>query len=188
MKKMILSLVALLSIATVSAQEFSWGVKAGVNLSTIGGSAVYEYKAGFTGGVFAEVKTCDWFGLGAEVLYSGQGAAIKKGITMYDSRVYNELSYINVPILANFHLNKTIALKTGLQPGFLVGKVVRSGSESSTMSGLNTFDLAIPVAIEFQLDCGLLFDVRYNVGLLNINKQGDNCNNSTFAFTVGWRF
>lgn len=190
MKKLLLSLVAVLCMATVSAQNLSWGVKAGVNMSSIRGNGVSDvkYKADFVGGIFVEYQTCNWFSVSGEVLYSGQGYKSH----LFDFDYTEDLSYINVPILANFYVTRGLALKTGLQPGFLVGSKARTGGSSTIedgLTGLQTFNLAMPVGISYELNCGLLFDFRYNIDLTRINKYGDgNAYNSTFALTVGWKF
>lgn len=185
MKKLLLSLVAILSIATVSAQDFSWGVKAGVNLATFTAPGLAP-KADFVGGVFGELKTCEWFGVSAEVLYSGQGAKSA------NENMYNDLYYINVPILANFYVtgNKQLSLKAGIQPGFLTGSRLRSGTETTSLHNvMNVFSLAVPVSIAYELKCGLLFDLRYNIDVINLNKNNDpKVYNSVLAMTVGWRF
>ena len=35
------------------------------------------------------------------------------------------LNYLNIPILANFYVTKGLALKAGIQPGFLIGSKLR---------------------------------------------------------------
>lgn len=187
MKKILLSLITMFAVTAASAQEFSWGVKAGVNFSSVYGNDInvdgqtISSKADFIGGGFVEYKTCNWFGVGAEVLYSGQGYRVKN--PMVDGQV--NMSYINVPILANFHVTKFLALKTGVQPGFLLN--ARSKDIDIDKSECKTFDLSIPIGVEFQLNCGLLFDLRYNVGVTSVFNEIKAYNNA-FALTVGWRF
>lgn len=50
-----------------------------------------KYKAGFTGGVFVDYRTCNWFAVSADVLYSRQGSKIK------DSDVKLRTDYLNIP-------------------------------------------------------------------------------------------
>lgn len=104
--------------------------------------------------------------------------------------MFVDLSYINVPILANFYVAKNLSLKTGLQPGFLIGQQSRQGSEKVKLDNyFETFTLSVPVAIAYQLNCGLLFDLRYNFDVTKINKfESNNVYNSVVALTVGWRF
>lgn len=185
MKKLLLSLVAVLTITTASAQEFGWGVKAGVNLASAVGGDVdgVTSKADFVGGLFVEYKTAGFFAVSLDALYSGQGVKYK------DTDARLDLSYLNIPILANFYIGDNFAIKAGIQPGFLLGAKVHGGGESGDVKSLfTTFDLAIPVGVSYQLDCGLLFDLRYNIGLTKLGKGDAKEYNSVFALTVGWKF
>ncbi len=75
MKKVLLSIAALFTVATyASAQEtgFGFGPKVGINLSNqtlLDG----DYKTGLTAGVFADYRFSNLFALSADVLYSRQG-------------------------------------------------------------------------------------------------------------------
>lgn len=188
MKKLLLSLVAVLTITTASAQEFGWGVKAGVNLASAVGSDVEDVtsKVDFVGGLFVEYKTAGFFAVSLEALYSGQGFKVK------DTDYRADVSYLNVPILANFYIGDNFAIKAGIQPGFLLGAKMHNGGESADYKDyVNSFDLSIPVGVSYQLDCGLLFDLRYNIDLLKDGKgdlQDAKIYNSVFALTVGWKF
>ena len=114
MKKVLLSIAALFTVATyASAQEtgFGFGPKVGINLSNqtlLDG----DYKTGLTAGVFADYRFSNLFALSADVLYSRQGT---KG-----EGVKVKTDNLNIPILANFYLVKGLAVKAGIQPGFLL--------------------------------------------------------------------
>lgn len=184
MKKTLLALIIILSISTssVSAQEFSWGVKVGANFASVQGKGADNLapKPDFVGGLFAEVKTCDWFSVSADVLYSGQGYKEK------ELNLYQDLSYINVPILANFYITDWISLKVGIQFDVLLSAKIRQSI--SNRGDFEKMNFAVPVAIAYELECGLLFDLRYNFDITKINKGEGKMYNSVLAFTVGWRF
>ncbi|MDR1552669.1 MAG: PorT family protein [Prevotellaceae bacterium] len=100
MKKILLiTLVALLGIATANAQ-IKGGVKAGAQLSTLTGASDTEFKFGFHVGGFAEFTISDRFAIQPELLYSAQGADYKGGgdITM-------SLGYINLPVLLKIKMH-----------------------------------------------------------------------------------
>ena len=93
----------------------------------------YKAKVGFTGGVEAEYCVTPWLGVSLGAMYSQQGAKIKAslrefGVNEEGRQVASLLSmkgklkadYINMPLLANFYVWKGLAIKTGLQVGFLV--------------------------------------------------------------------
>ena len=62
MKKILLTLMAACAVFSfASAQEtgFGFGVKAGVNISNQTLDDAAKYKAGFTGGIFVDYRTCN---------------------------------------------------------------------------------------------------------------------------------
>ena len=140
MKRIAIFLSAmLLSVMTATAQnkvgEFSIKPMAGINVSDISvdDEADYNVKVGFTGGVEAEYGVTPWLGVSLGAMYSQQGAKIKVslrefGVNEEGRQVAALLSmkgklkadYINMPLLANFYVWKGLAIKTGLQVGFLV--------------------------------------------------------------------
>ena len=114
MKKILLTLMAACDAFSLDKEKetgFGFGVKAGVNISNQTLDDAAKYKAGFTGGVFVDYRTCNWFAVSADVLYSRQGSKIK------DSDVKLRTDYLNIPVLANFYLTRGMALTPGLQVG-----------------------------------------------------------------------
>lgn len=141
------------------------------------------YKAGFTGGVFVDYRTCNWFAVSADVLYSRQGSKIK------DSDVKLRTDYLNIPVLANFYLTRGMALKAGVQPGFLLAAKAKEGDVKVDVKEMyKTFDLSIPVGLSYDFKFGLILDARYNIGVTNLAKDAGCTRNSVFAVTAGWRF
>lgn len=186
MKKILLVIIAVAAWSTAAGQSFSWGVKAGVNFASVYGDVDnVKLKIDFVGGVFGEFKTNNWFGVSAELLYAGQGYKIA------NEDIQVNTANFNIPIMANFHVSRVVSLGTGIQPGFMLGAKAKGNGETADMKDkFNTFALAIPINVRFQLGFGLLFDVRYNLGVTNIVKNaGDaNCYNDGFAVAVGWKF
>ena len=175
--------------------------------------ATADYKAFFVGGVELGYQVTDKFALSAGVLYSGQGFDRCKSIERNDEE-YNyflgdysnlNLGYINIPILANYYLFKGFAVKAGVQPGFLVRAkykidvnaygVVQDPTEhknENVKDYCNTIDFSIPVGVSYELGCGVIFDLRYNIGLTHVAKETEytkdtKVNNSVFQLTVGYK-
>lgn len=175
--------------------------------------ATADYKAFFVGGVELGYQVTDKFALSAGVLYSGQGFDRCKSIERNDEE-YNyflgdysnlNLGYINIPILANYYLFKGFAVKAGVQPGFLVRAkykidvnaygVVQDPTEhknENVKDYCNTIDFSIPVGVSYELGCGVIFDLRYNIGLTHVAKETEDTkdpkgNNSVFQLTVGYK-
>ena len=81
-------------------------------------------------GAFAEYRAAKWFAVSLDVLYSRQGssAEITQGAlgSEHKLKFNNRLNYLNIPILANFYVTNGLALKAGIQPGFLLSGKYRA--------------------------------------------------------------
>lgn len=82
-----------------------------------------------------------------------------------------------------------MALKTGVQPGFLLAAKAKEGDVKVDVKEMyKTFDLSIPVGLSYDFKFGLILDARYNIGVTNLAKDAGCTRNSVFAVTAGWRF
>lgn len=84
MKKILLSAVAVFTFGLTNAQDVSYGVKGGLNLSNLSGD-IEDAKSLFGAhvGAFAEIKITDKFSVQPELLFSMQGA--KQEYTYFES-------------------------------------------------------------------------------------------------------
>jgi len=82
-----------------------------------------------------------------------------------------------------------------IQPGFLLSAKHKVDGVGNTKSfdddmkdACKTFDLSIPLGISYEYEKAV-FDLRYNLGVTKVNKEGDNSSkNSVIQFTVGYKF
>lgn len=161
----------------------------------IGGEAEYQVSNVFSAaaGLNFAMQGCQWEDF---EIKRGNDYAKVKDLQM-------ELTYLNVPIVANFYLFKGFAIKTGVQLSFLLSAEIKASSETKTgeltkksdgsqdiKDNCNKFDVAIPIGISYQVPTVPIYiDGRYNLGLTNINKDGDtNYKNQVFQLTVGYKF
>lgn len=194
MKKLGFILVALVMVyQSTSAQGYGLGVKAGLNVSNVSNIIDTQNKPGFTGGIFVYIKVIPLVSISADVLYSNQG--YKSNGLLFGGDGKLALHYINFPVLANFYVFRGLAVKTGLQPGFLMAarRTVTEANRSVTTSVKHLYhnaDLSIPVGISYEmlLLIGLIFDARYNFGVTNIFKEGNTAHNNFFSLTAGLKF
>ena len=146
-----------LSTMTVVAQnkvgEFSLKPMAGINVSDLSSDEEVNYKAkvGFTGGVEAEYGVTPWLGVSLGAMYSQQGAKIKASLSeigvndegrmvavLLDMKGKLKADYINMPLLANFYVWKGLAVKTGVQVGFLVNDKMNVDVAMAGVTALDT--------------------------------------------------
>ncbi len=77
MKKIVLSLVAIMAFGFANAQDVKFGAKLGFNFSTISGLDGAETKLGLAVGGLAEIKLNEKFSVQPELMYSMLGAGGK---------------------------------------------------------------------------------------------------------------
>lgn len=116
-----------------------------------------------------------------------------------------ETSYLNVPITFNFYVLKGLALRTGVQMGFLTSADLKttltmsSGNlnekiemDQSCKEDFKKFDLSIPVGISYEFSSHFVIDARYNIGITKVNKESEpgekDSRNGVFALTFGYKF
>ena len=125
-------------------------------------------------------EATDNLGVAVGALYSVQGFKAKDvkvaGMT-FEGGKWNP-GYINVPITLNYYPVAGLALKAGLQPGFLVNK--------DDAEDVKTFDLSIPVGLSYEYQ-NIVFDARYNIGVTKVADNWDHYNN-VIQITVGYKF
>ena len=192
MKKFAFALAALMVVSTASyAQNFGWGVKAGLNVSNISDTDL-NAKTGLTAGVFADYRfSNDWFGLSADLLFSRQGGRDNHN----GSKFILKSNYLNLPIMAKFYVIDNLAVNIGIQPGVLLSAKakVKEGSDDysrSVTDQYKNFDFAFPMGVSYDINEKFIIDARYNLGVTKVADDNDksDAKNNVFAFTVGYRF
>ncbi len=190
MKKVILSLGLLAGVATAAqAQEVRFGLKGGVNYSTLAtkNDEGAESKIGLLGGAFANLGLSDLISVQPEVLYSQKGAQLKD---MSDVKI--KLNYIDVPVLVKVNAGG-LFFEGGPQVGFLASAKVTNGSQSEDLKeNLKSVDFGYAVGLGYQAESGPMIGLRYNGGITDINKNNSNnddkTRNSAFQLYVGFAF
>jgi len=192
MKKIILTAIAVMAFAFTNAQQTSFGVKGGLNLTTFSGGNYYDAKSlvGFQVGGFAEIKVIERLSIQPEVLFSTQGAKLDGGsFGDFDTK----LNYINVPVLAKFYITKQFTVEAGPQIGFLVSAKSEGDDVKDSFKSVDTgFNFGVGYNFTENLGVGL----RYTVGLSNIadydvdntEQYLDSPKNSVLALTLAYKF
>jgi len=189
MKKILLAAVMLLGTATAFAQHsvgsFTLQPKVGLNIATLTNIDNSKSRVDFAGGLEAEYQATDIFSLSAGLIYSRQG------FKMDDTKIAGftvkgdswSPSYLNIPVLANVYVVKGLAVKFGVQPGFMVDK-------DDAGDAVKTFDFSIPVGLSYEFPTvPVVLDARYNWGVTKVIDAGDDSpKNSVFQITLGYKF
>jgi hypothetical protein len=117
-----------------------------------------------------------------------------------------QTSYLNIPVTANFYVWKGLAVRAGVQMGFLTSakkkeSIVVSGSKNgvnvnsttdideSCKDDFEKFELSIPVGLSYEFNNHLVLDARYNIGISKVNKNSasKDSRNGVFALTLGYK-
>ena len=164
MKKIAL-FVILLSLTFINenhAQDLSFGVKAGLNLSSLGGNSSRSYgsKPGFHAGAVAEIGLTDKFLLQPEALVSFQGSG--NGITGLSNDI--NLFYLNVPVALKYNVWNELHIEAGPQLSALLGNNI---DDFEFYRGTNKIDIGLFVGAGYRLDDNFYFQLRYNAGFVN---------------------
>ena len=164
----------------------------------------------FTAGAEVEYQVADKVGLTAGLTYSLEGGSWKsvhRGPLFIESPSY-ALGYLNLPIVANFYVVEGLALKAGVQFGFLTNANLRMKVEyndptnpanqiskrvkESIIDDARRFRCCIPVGLSYEFeDPHFVLDLRYHIDLTRINKDAEetgNLRNSTVLLTLGYKF
>lgn len=179
MKKIFLSVMALIAVVMASHAQVSFGIKAGLNNSTFGGDAAdfdgKKSNTAFNAGVVANIPFSEHFSFKPELMYSGNEGFEYRPNTSTELN-YN-LSYLNVPLMIQFKSDKGLYGEIGPYVGFLL-----SGKEKLNVSGTKTesdikdsfkgTDLGASLGVGFVGKTGWGIGARYNMGLSNIYSAG----------------
>lgn len=192
MKKNLFMLVTMLLLSSaIFAQSWDFGLKGGLNLSTIVGDETSDVdsRTAFYLGGFAEVKLSDKFAFQPELLYSSQGAKGKdEGVDMT-----LELDYLTIPLMAKYYVAEKFSLDFGPQLGFLLNADAEvMGVSVDFKDYVKSFDFGLNLGLSYEFN-KFIINGRYNIGLSNIwddeFDDGDLKNqNSVIQFGLGYKF
>jgi hypothetical protein len=195
MKKTVVLIFATVLFISANAQV-QFGVKGGVNLANVtvssdlssGGTASPSSLTSFNAGILASIPLFNSFTLQPEAVYSGQGAKETEsgvsGTINYD--------YINVPVLFKYNHSSGLFAETGPQVGFLTAaKVSAQGASQDIKNETQSVDFSWAFGLGYKIpDINLGIDLRYNLGLTNVEKgtATGTAKNSVFQFGLFYLF
>ena len=194
MKKMMMMAVLAIVAMTANAQNtlrengtFTLQPKVGLGIGFLSGdwsSASGDDRKsrfGVLAGVEGEYYVNSWFSAAVGVNYAQQGWKFEGN----GAKSTTKLDYLNVPIVANFYVTQGLALKTGVQMGFLMNAKEDGTDIKDAYKKLN---VSIPIGISGEYR-DFVFDARYNIAVTKLNKNGSNSERSDlFTLTLGYKF
>ncbi|HEX9512520.1 MAG TPA: porin family protein [Puia sp.] len=189
-KLSLLFLTAATFTMTANAQ-IQFGIKGGLNLAEILTSnnqlvnvhnepmAIRNFpRTDFQAGFLVSIPLSKKFSFQPELVYSEQGATGRPvGGYLVSATEKYKLNYVNVPLLLKYNLPQGFFVETGPQVGLLVSAnivetVVGNVNDNHyhVKDQFKSTDLSWALGAGYLAPIDLGFDIRYNLGLNNINN------------------
>ena len=208
MKKLFFAVIlAAFTMISMNAQ-IKIGAKAGLNIATLAGD-LEDTKSliGFHIGAVAEFEITEQFAFQPELVYSIQGTKQENdlglGGTIFsgldDDRI--TLTYINIPLMLKYYVADSFSLQFGPQIGFLMSANAEGSEDGGFGSveyydedikdSMKSIDFGLNIGAGYKTEFGLFADVRYNLGLADINDiDGSDVKmkNAVISVSVGYYF
>jgi opacity protein-like surface antigen len=193
MRKIILSAIAVMAFGFTNAQETRFGVKGGLNISTVVGGDVENTKSlvGFHVGGFAEIHIVQKFFIQPELLFSTQGTKVD-GPFGVDGDI--KLNYLNIPVLAKYYIvDKKFSVEAGPQLGVLLSA---KAEDEDIKDFTRSVDFGFNIGAGFNFTDNLSIGLRYTIGLSPLSDEDidneddyyDSAKNSNLALSLAYKF
>lgn len=192
MKKLLLfTILSILVLTAVNAQDFRFGAKVGLNISTFTGDSFtgFDTRASFHIGGLIEVPISEKFSVQPELLYS------EKGSDFFN--LETRLSYLDIPVMAKYHIIKGLSAELGPVASILLNaEQETSGKVDDVSDFTKTFDIGIGGGVTYAFPMGVFFSLRFTKGLMEISQpeKSDltdsvlNVENNVFQISAGYLF
>lgn len=182
-------------------------------------TALTKNRSGLVGGVEAQYQFNSRLGISLGAYYSQQGVRydniplgdvplgkekerLKLGVA---KQLSVETNYITLPILLNCYVYKALALKAGVQPAYNIKNKARCDVDIESKEGyltaaeagtakIHKVDVAVPLGLSYDFPNGLVVDMRYLMGVVNLYSKGGEkgqmpaSRTNVFQLTVGYKF
>ncbi len=214
MKKLLIFLVFIAChYSQLSAQDVSWGVKAGVNLSEWKGKSPESARllTGLHFGPTISLKASDNIFIVSSLLLSQKGNMTHRIFDevhgteslFRDFKQEFKFTYLDLPVYLKFEVVSGLSLYAGPQFSYLLKATSKSeerfrineGEEhfrelEIDLKGYNKFDLAVVVGIDYLFSNGINLNAGYDFGLYELEdvEYYGKSYNRVLKFSVGYYF
>jgi hypothetical protein len=174
----ILACSTFMSTQTIFAQGPIFGVKGGLNYSTLAVDEADDETSrwGYNLGVFARTAPQSPIGLQIELLYSTKGSTTTYSTLfgLIEQDVDFNLNYLELPVLASFRFGELVELQVGAYAAYLLSASISSSGDLGTSNDqldredFSAMDFGIAGGVGFNLGPNTQLGVRYLHGMTNI--------------------
>lgn len=186
-------LLSFLTVASAHAQV-AFGIKGGLNLTTLDvkdPELSYESRTGYHAGIFLRSRM-DKVAIQPELLLFTQRGDLESS---FFGTARESFTYLSIPVMLKFYPVGGLNIQLGPQFGFLIDgereydNFLSSGTEDIT-DHYKKSDVSVSVGGGYDFGFGLGLDVRYNIGVKDINDaaDGQEARSRIFLLSLGWNF
>ena len=186
-------LLSFLTVASADAQV-AFGIKGGLNLTTLDvkdPELSYESRTGYHAGIFLRSRM-DKVAIQPELLLFTQQGNLE---STFFGTARESFTYLSIPVILKFYPVGGLNIQLGPQFGFLIDgereydNFLSSGTEDIT-DHYKKSDVSVSVGGGYDFGFGLGLDVRYNIGVKDINDaaDGQEARSRIFLLSLGWNF
>lgn len=186
-------ILSFLIVASADAQV-AFGIKGGLNLTTLDvkdPELSYESRTGYHAGIFLRSRM-DKVAIQPELLLFTQRGDLESS---FFGSARESFTYLSIPVILKFYPIGGLNIQLGPQFGFLLDgereydSFFGSGTEDIT-DHYKKSDISVSVGGGYDFGFGLGLDVRYNIGLKDINDaaDGQEARSRIFLLSLGWNF
>lgn len=190
-----IALFIFFSFYAAQAQEVGtrFGLKVGLNSANFGGDDDTKTRFGYHGGPYLSIGISENFAIQPELLYSTQGAEV----TANNVSRKQDLSYINLPIMAKIYVANGFNIQVGPYVGVLLDFDSHADDNTASVKvDYKGYDFGVGLGLAYEFTGGFNFGARYNFGLADISDfdadaEGisiDGRTNQVLQFFVGVTF
>lgn len=195
MKATLFILLSVILFAVLpSKAQVGFGIKGGVNLTTLNiddPELSYKSRTGYHAGAFLRARF-DKVGIQPELLLFTQNGDIESSIF---GTAQERFTYLSIPVMLKFYPVGGFNIQLGPQFGFLLDgereykTFLGSGTQDIT-EFYKESDVSVSLGGGYDFDFGLGLDVRYNIGVKDINNaaNGEEARSRIFLVSLGWNF
>lgn len=190
MKHRIFFVAAMCMTAAAFSQQTEFGVRVGTNISrwnisSVGSDIKTSSVAGLEAGLLADLYVSPSFSIQPEIIFSMYGTKLNSG----GSSIKYTANYVNIPVLARYHMPQGIAFFAGPQVGLLLSAKGKAGEDKQDIKDyLKSTDVFGVIGAEYNSPIGVSVGLRYNHGFVDIYEQGEgSIKNSSFGISFGYK-
>lgn len=196
MKKILGILIAIIMLSSISFAKngIDYNIKLGLNHTTVSGQPGSSPATNFAAGFGVDYKLSQDSSVLVDLLYSAEGVNAKYTDSRIEYSSDLSLSYLKLPVLYNYKLNKDWSVFGGAYLALLLNAKTKlttttataSSTESTDVINLcNNFDYGLVLGGSYTIQ-DFTIDLRYNLGLGSIDKRGT-LQHRAIALGIGYK-